>query len=496
MREQEYRFLCEACDRILLEQPMRLERLSLSWLHVIREHPVLLARYERLFAGPLKSLSAWMGSKRILTEVLRRLRQFSRALRHKPVVGLFGNADLLFVSHYINTAQVQADTDFYFGTLPTELAEQGLRVVVALIDHTSSSSTQARFLPQTPNLLRVVLPNTLDLSDELGMVRAMYGLASDLTKTKESSVLAGNIRLAAAAEALADSTFQAHRIARQIASLVEQLDPRVLVTTYEGHAWERAVFFAARRAHVGIKCIAYQHAALFRLQHAIRRSLGDGADPDAIWTSGNVALEQLRALPAMKDMQISELGSPRAPLKSTATDNPPRVPFGEAFTCLVLPEGLFSECETLFEFSLACAAVYPQAEFVWRLHPIISFESLVQRNPRFRDLPSNVRVSKLPISVDLAQSNCVLYRGSTAVIQAVLEGVIPVYVKLDNEISIDPLFDVEDGVGRISSPGCLLSAVEEACMGAKHTVVREHCRRMFTPLRSGLEVVGMLGFNR
>ena len=40
MNEQQYRQLCKACDRVLMEQVSTIERIAISWLHVIREHPM------------------------------------------------------------------------------------------------------------------------------------------------------------------------------------------------------------------------------------------------------------------------------------------------------------------------------------------------------------------------------------------------------------------------------------------------------------------------
>jgi hypothetical protein len=41
-----------------------------------------------------------------------------------------------------------------------------------------------------------------------------------------------------------------------------------LVTTYEGHSWERLCFALAKEAKPLVKCIAYQHAPIFKYQHA------------------------------------------------------------------------------------------------------------------------------------------------------------------------------------------------------------------------------------
>ena len=52
-------------------------------------------------------------------------------------------------------------------------------------------------------------------------------------------------------------------------------------------------------------------------------------------------------------------------------------------SCLIVPEGFVDECIILFEFSLKCALINPNITFIWRLHPLISFEKLKKNNKLF-----------------------------------------------------------------------------------------------------------------
>ena len=46
MREDEYRALCVECDRVLRAPDATMERIAIPLLHVMREHPMFLERYE------------------------------------------------------------------------------------------------------------------------------------------------------------------------------------------------------------------------------------------------------------------------------------------------------------------------------------------------------------------------------------------------------------------------------------------------------------------
>ena len=44
---------------------------------------------------------------------------------------------------------------------------------------------------------------------------------------------------------------------------------------------------------------------------------------------------------------------------------------------LVIPEGIYSECESLFKFSLILARRFQEYNFIWRVHPVIDFNKVL-----------------------------------------------------------------------------------------------------------------------
>lgn len=224
-------------------------------------------------------------------------------------------------------------------------------------------------------------------------------------------------------------------------------DHTSLVVTHEGHAWERLAFAAARRALPGIRCIGYQHAALFRLQHAIQPNLAPQYNPDQILTAGEVGKAQLERAPALNGIPISVLGSNRT-FKGNVTDTaspvyPEKAKQHDNPACLVLPEGIASECHLLFEFSLGCAQSCPEIQFIWHLHPIVTYEPLAVQNQKLRNPPRNILLSQATLEEDIARCRWALYRGTTAVVQAVVAGLRPIYLQLPEELTIDPLYELK-----------------------------------------------------
>lgn len=455
MNEEQYRQVCEACDSVLLSPDAHLETAAIPWLHVIREHPSFLKDYEDLFDEPSQTSSI-----RRLRFELGWVRQLWRALRSSGQAWCGQKkfqqpAQILFVSHLLNRSQAGSATDFYFGDLPGRLHAAGHGVVVALVDHTGTADERLVKSWDSNPIPHVILSNSMDFRQEWFMYRRLKKEATRLAENSRQLApgLLKRVLARASVEALSGSARMTLRMYRQVNELVAQVRPRVVVVTYEGHAWERVTLAAARQAQPSVTCIGYQHAAIFRLQHSARRNLQSRFNPDQLFAAGQVSKRQLQNSPRLGDLQVKVLGSHRS-------GSGPKIALEQPFiTCLVLPEGIISECHLLFEFSISCAKLRPDVHFVWRLHPLVKFESLTANTPAFRILPKNVELSAVSIEDDLARASYALYRGSTAIVKAVCANVQPIYLELPGEMTVDPLYQLGGWRKRVTSPERFSSVV-------------------------------------
>lgn len=456
-----------------------MERVAIPWLHVLREHPIFLMQYEGLFEP--RSLAGrffdyWFRTAVQLALWCRlgwRVVRSSGKLWHGnlPKTGSF---DVVFVSHLLKVSHLVAEDDFYFGTTPVDLARKGKSVLIVLINHTSAIGDELeRSLGQSP-IPRVVISSGLAPKDEFRIWRRLKVEANRLRheSNKECVVLRKAILRRAAMEATANNSKTSLRIARVISEVVLRCQAKTLVTTYEGHAWERVTYASVREAKPDVVCIAYLHAALFRLQHAAQRSLGEKYDPDFILTAGPVGLKQFQNSGSLRRIPSAILGSNR----SISKVNPNR---GAA--CLVLPEGLAEECKILFAFSLLCAEACPQIEFIWRLHPILTFKNLVRQFPILKTRPSNVKISTRTFEDDIARSTWALYRGSTAAITAVANGVMPIHLRQPGELTTDPLYEISSGHPSVENVQQFTIALGST---NRDSTSVEYCRTYYSPLDS------------
>lgn len=482
MTEVQYKTLCELCDNVLNKDQFGSEVIAMPWLHVIREHPVFLAQYEELFVKQDKQSFfvfikvAFINLILGLIEIFRNFKDFKR--RDKSDVSNLRPMDFLFVSHLINLSDVGKKDDFYFSNLPEELYSNGCVSHVALLNQTQFSCSRLDNKWGDNHVQRSIFVDFIGITKELKLLFSSIKLSYKLYKSikGDKSDLENKILFKSSLKAF--ECIPNLRLGYQLEELVKKGKPRFLVTTYEGHALERILFERARKINREIKCIGYQHALVFKFQHAIRRNLASDFNPDFIFTSGEIGKYQLLNSPQLNGVKIDVLGSNRGSNKNSEIRSEKLN--GNKFTCLVIPEALPIECDLLFNISLECALKNINLNFIWRLHPLMNFKELLNGNTRYKNLPSNIILSENSLDEDISNSGFVLYRGSTAVVKAVLNGLIPIYFGQESEMTIDPLYEQYKGKHVITNAIDLNLVFAKGYNSQDHLELKNYCTRLFS----------------
>jgi hypothetical protein len=383
----------------------------------------------------------------------------------------------------VRASDAGREDDSYFGALPNELAAAGYAVGIAIINHTGSGSARMAGKWSESLVPRFVLAESLGAKRELAVYRSMLAERRRIARgSRGEKDLKGRVRARAARESLAAPSALAARLGEQIAELSGRFAPRSLVVTLEGHAWERLAFARAREASPGVRCIGYQHALLFHKQHAVLRPL-PGYEPDHILTSGPAAKERFVAA-GRGDVRVAVLGSDRGIAADGAPSPGDNARDGKRPACLVLPEGIRSECDLLLGFSIDCAERFPEYEFIWRLHPATDIRTLREGNPKLLNVPLNVTLSSASLDEDVARCDWALYRGTTAIVRAVGGRLRPVYMRVPGEISIDPLNELREWKAIVSSPeemGAVMAEGIQHEASAEALSAKRYCESMFAP---------------
>jgi len=482
MTEQEYAAVAAACDRLLRAPHTSLARLAVPVLHFLNEHPSALAQY-----APLLTHRFDGGFFDFPKAVIRAARGVARSLATPPLAAALpqGPIDVVIVSHLLKPDQLRQVDDFYFGALQSHLREHGVTSLLVLISHLTVARSD-QDMPPFPSP-RVILPATVSAATEVDIWRQCAAACRALRREAAGACNTAGNRLAmlASRQALSASTVTNLQMHAAVANICQGVNPKIVITTYEGTVAERLIWHAARTAARRPLCVGYQHALVLERAHAIRRPVaapGIDCDPDVVLTLGEIPHAALAACAGLQSVRFIEYGSHRRaalPVLPQPQHRPRR--------CLVLPDASHHECAALFDFALDCARYSPDISFALRPHPMVDTGSLLRRLPVLQKLPPNVSISvDTPLEQEFAQTRYCLYRGSSAAMHAVRAGIKPYYFARPGELPFDCLFELGDWRETVTSPEALLNRMnladrftDSAAAGRAASI----CDRYVSPVR-------------
>ena len=241
--------------------------------------------------------------------------------------------------------------------------------------------------------------------------------------------------------------------------------PKGAITLFEGQPWEKLFWRGVKETDPSVKLAGYQHTVL--LPHCLallrpEKVEGDIAAPDLVLCTGEGTRARMEEgfRPFHSDFVV--LGSHRRPVAATAAV----APRPSKKTVLVLPEGILREMVLLFDLAMELATLLPGHEFVFRCHPVLPYEKSAPFLKRKRENFSNIQLSnRAAIQEDFVNCSALLYRGSSAAIYSILDGVKPIYWAGEPGPNVDPLYLVPEWKAAAGSPEAfvnILGAFEKA----------------------------------
>ena len=455
-------------DKVLIHKDSNQYIVANSYLHVLNAHPELIKKYNLS-----KQLKIWFFVKSRIVSVIRILQSILNK-EHYYSQKQNIQSDILFVSHLTNSQHLLRDSDNFFGDLPNQLVQHGIDSSIALIDHIKMNYQRKSHVLQDSKVHRFILNSSLDFLSEIKLHFSQRKAKKQLKFILKDLGINKALVKDVLHHHLSSDTFNTLRIAMQVADIVRKTGAKFIVTTYEGHAWERLVYYYAREANPDIKCFGYQHAAVFKHQHAIKRPLEEKYNPDIVLTSGIIA-KDIFEKSQIEIGEISCLGSYK--------HQTPNLSIGVDQCCLVLPEGFISESLILFKLSLGYAKQYPDQQFIWRLHPLLNFDDIKKHGVSLNNLPGNIHLSENSLDEDIQKCDSALYRGSTAIVNAINAGLKPIYYNQStDELSIDPIYQQRQGKETVRNQNELYLALNKNIDAKTRQTLQDFAQDFYTPL--------------
>ncbi len=345
------------------------------------------------------------------------------------------------------------DVDFYYGDLQSRLSRRGVSMLLLCGDTTESDWNQfAQAHVSTSDKARLpelcLVPCWAPLWMAFDQIRTVFKLRK--LRSEESDALTARVHRFVSRDCVSPVVTQTGLYFWLGQAVAKTWDPRVLLTLYEGHGWEKAMWWGAKLESRRCQTVGYQHTAVFPEALSLTKPFVDVPErslPDLVLALGEETATLMRDGHVGHGARVMRFGSFRE--QGPVVD----APSGPGARCvLVLPEGIGSEIELLFSFAFECASALPGYTFVLRSHPNWPMEKALGLVPTaLRDRPNVVISDRDSIADDFRRASAILYRGSSTVFFGILHGLLPVCLKTDSMWGSDPLYALDSWRRRCTS---------------------------------------------
>ncbi len=383
-----------------------------------------VASYPDLFMGRSKIWRLFHSFSGAFFNIFLALIYWPKAIKLKN--SSIGEIDVLIISHLNSKKNISDSRDFYFSDLQSHTALRGYKTHTFLINHCRADVLDSKKLVRkNTNIFPAFFPPWKELINFFTLLSATFSVPNISQ--------ASSFRQKAQLAQFGSTALGNFRIAKMIMKVIEQRKPRFILHTFEGHGWERILAAEVHKISGSIKVLGYQHTVMFPGIRAINFRLGGGADPDHIFTIGNYNKNLLENESEFKN--ISVIGSNK--FKNKKDVKKP----SQNSKCLFAPEGVISEVILMAKFALETARIAKNNFFLMRLHPVLEKEKVLRLlQQKFGQLEPNFSISADELEVDLENSAWVCYRGSTVVVEGILNKLRPIYLDIDGPPNFnDPL---------------------------------------------------------
>lgn len=431
MRANDFKILKKNCDNILLNNLNNIT-ISNNSLNIIKGHPFHVAIYKKNFLKKTSNLVLYI-LKNIIYFFLATIKNYSLEKINKKKV------DVILITSLVNINHLNKK-DYIFFDLEDKLKKEKISYHKIFINHTNYSKKKILNrlkINKDTSILEFNFSNFLS-SIVILIDQIKYFLLFYFYSMKEKNKNKKNLFMILAIEFLNMSTKKNLNLLYNFRKILNQINFDKLIIPYEGYSWERLLIKETKKKNKKIKCLGYHFSAISQHQHSIFRKVNFNYEPDVIYTTGNFVKKKFQKITNHK---VKIIGSSRFFQKKKKYIQKRNKMF--LYNCLVLPEGIKSECKKLFQFSFVAAKKFKNIKFIWRLHPTMNFEKILPNVGLSKNnMPNNIILSKKSFFKDIDEANICLYRGSTSAITALQKGILPIYLDEPESLNIDPLFEL------------------------------------------------------
>ena len=345
-------------------------------------------------------------------------------------------SETFIISHYVGNVIKEKDLDFYYGKVLKDLNKKTLLTLI-LINHTNEKLEHIRKKFFSSKINRIYLNNNFSFILDFNILIKIiieyilfffknYLLSNKLKINKKKGI---ELNL----KAFLNARYTIKLTNKIINVLNKSKNLKNFITTFEGHAFEKIIFKYCKEKK--IKSFGYFFSVIREYKNSIYFKFNDWYQPDLVLTSGLHSKIDLQKISPFKK-NIAILGSNKCVSKVMPLNI---LKNKKKISILVCPEGLYSETLSILKLINNKLLEINNINFVFRTHPLIN----IVRDFSENIINQNIIFSKeANIKKDFKNCDIILYSGSSACIEATMNGLIPINYKIDKFLSYDPLYKV------------------------------------------------------
>ena len=423
MKESEYKPIREKLKKLNSYDGILKKNIFINWFFLLKPHPFFLKKYKKFDKSFLVLIFILIKNffKLSITFIINLFKKsnYAQDISDK-------NFDYVFISHHISNKKI-FENDPYFQSFYTSLKKKNKNIFIIylnhnikIIDHLLSNKKNYFFLNQE-----------ISLKKEFKFYKKIFSLSLFYFKHQKFSL---KEKLIILGEVLNLDTLNNIKINFEIENLFNLINFKNLICTFEGYNFEKIIFSRSKNKDKNIRNIGYQHASIIQNQDSIFEYQDTTFFPDKILTTGKY-YKNLFEKKLLKKVEVQVVGSNKIDLNIIQN-------IKKENYCVVLPEAILSECEILFKFSLKYSKIFDNLKFIWRLHPLMNIDDVLNKLSINKNSLDNIIISSNS-DHDFLISKYSLYRGSSSVFNSLKYSSYPIYLDYGNAINIDPIYDLK-----------------------------------------------------
>ena len=316
--------------------------------------------------------------------------------------------DILIISNIISKDNFAKD--IYFGNLDKLLNVNNIKNIKVLRNFTYKKSSEISHLLKKKQIL---LSKRVDYVKELKFLLLTfreylififlnkYNKIKNFISLRDFISIPGNLRLI-----------------NQIDKVLTISKPKIIIFTYEGHAWERLLIKLCKKKYKNLITIGYQFSTIKKDQIGIFRKLKDNYNPDFLATSGEITKNQM-----LKEINFSELFK-----LGSANFTKRKTKLIKSIDLLVALDSEENELIKMVKFCVNFSKYNEKFKIVLRYHPIYrNNPKIINRIFSEVNKVANIKVSNNSLDEDLTKSKYLLFTDSAIGITCLKYKVTPLF---------------------------------------------------------------------